>query len=169
MTLRLILMRHANSNWNHHRGDHLRPLNKRGQKAATAIGQWLTAKGYVPDQVLCSDAERTAQTWALISAKRGAAPAVLFRRTLYQAGPESLFQELQQVQGTKTVLILAHNPGIAVLASALAECAPAHRHFDDYPPTATTVLDFEPDSWKLVTPGTGQIADFVVPADLANI
>ena len=169
MTLRLILMRHAKSNWNHHRGDHLRPLNNRGQQAATAIGQWLAAKGYVPDLVLCSDAERAAQTWALISAKLAAAPTVQFRRTLYQAAPETLFQELQQVRGAETVLVLAHNPGIAVLASALADRAPAHRHFDDYPPTATTVLDFEPDRWALVTPGAGQIADFVVPADLVNI
>ena len=41
---RLILMRHAKSDWNHPGlADHDRPLNKRGRKAAPAMGAWLTA------------------------------------------------------------------------------------------------------------------------------
>ena len=169
MTLHLILMRHAKSNWDHHGGDHSRPLNDRGRNAATVIGQWLAAKGYVPDLVLCSNAERTAQTWANISVKLGASPSVQFQQALYQAAPEKLFQLLRRVRDAKCVLILAHNPGIAVLASALADRAPAHRRFDDYPTTATTVLEFEPDSWATVLPGTGQVLDFVVPRDLGKI
>ncbi len=169
MTLRLILMRHAKSSSDHQGGDHARPLNNRGRNAATVIGGWLAAKGYVPVLVLCSNAERTAQTWALISAKLGGSPSVLFQRELYMAAAEKLFQVLRQVQDAKTVLILAHNPGIAVLASALADRAPAHRRFDDYPTAATTILYFETDSWNKLTPGTGQVVDFVVPRDLDNI
>jgi len=168
MTLRLILMRHANSNWTYHGADHARPLNNRGQIAAATIGQWLNVKSYLPDIVLCSNAARTAQTWALISAKLSSEPRVEFQRVLYQATPETLFQEIRKVQGASTVLVLAHNPGIAVLASALADRTPAHRRFDDYPPAATTVLDFDPDTWALVNPGTGQVADFVVPRDLRH-
>ena len=169
MTLRLILMRHAHSNWAFHGGDHARPLNSRGKIAAPKIGQWLRAKGYTPDLVLCSDAERTSLTWALISAKLSSEPRIEFQRVLYQAAPETLFREIQKVCGAESVLVLAHNPGIAVLASALADRAPAHRHFDDYPPAATTVLEFEPDSWALVKPDTGQVADFVVPQDLRHV
>ena len=168
MTLRLILMRHAKSSSDHRGGDHARPLNNRGRNAATNIGHWLAAKGYVPDLVLCSNAERTAQTWALIAAKFGGSPSVLPQRALYMADAEKLFQELRQVEDANTVLILAHNPGIAVLASALADRAPAHRRFDDYPTAATSVLDFEAGSWAKLTPGSGQIVDFVVPRDLVN-
>jgi len=168
MTLRLILMRHAKSSWDNKGDDHARPLNNRGRNAATTIGHWLAAKGYVPDIVLCSNAERTAQTWALISAKLSSEPRVEFQRVLYQATPETLFQEIRNVQGAEAVLVLAHNPGIAVLASALADRAPAHRRFDDYPTAATTVLYFATDSWENVTPGTGQVVDFVVPRDLGN-
>jgi len=46
----LILMRHAKSAWGDPSlGDHARPLNKRGQRAATALGYWLHAKDLVPD------------------------------------------------------------------------------------------------------------------------
>ena len=169
MTLRLILMRHAKSSWDNKGDDHARPLNNRGRNAATTIGHWLAAKGYVPDIVLCSNAERTAQTWARVSAMLAALPDVQFEQSLYLATAEKLFQVLLQVQDAETVLILAHNPGIAVLAAALADRAPAHRHFDDYPTAATTVLYFATDSWENVTPGTGQVVDFVVPRDLDNI
>ena len=169
MTLRLILMRHAKSIWDHQGGDHTRPLNNRGRNAATVIGCWLAAKRYVPDLVLCSNAERNSQTWALISAKLGASPSVQFQQALYMAAAEKLFQELRQVQNAKTVLVLAHNPGIAVLASALADRAPAHRRFDDYPTAATTVLEFETDSWAMLMPASGQVLDFVVPRDMDKI
>ena len=43
---RLILMRHAKSDWSHPgRSDHDRPLNRRGVKAAPAMGAWLIARG----------------------------------------------------------------------------------------------------------------------------
>ncbi|MGR3342295.1 MAG: SixA phosphatase family protein [Paracoccaceae bacterium] len=162
-------MRHAKSSWDRQGGDHARPLSNRGRNAATTIGHWLAAKRYVPDIVLCSNAERTAQTWARISAMLVAAPDVQFEQSLYLATAEKLFQVLLQVQDAETALILAHNPGIAVLASALADRAPAPRRFDDYPTAATTILYFETDSWNKLTPGTGQVVDFVVPRDLGNI
>ena len=63
--MRLILIRHAKSSWaNPGQGDHARPLNPRGRRAATAIGGWLADKGYVPDLILCSDAQRTRETTA---------------------------------------------------------------------------------------------------------
>ena len=60
MTRRLILMRHAKSSWdNPFAEDHQRPLNGRGKRSAKAIGEWLRAQGYLPDQILSSSATRT--------------------------------------------------------------------------------------------------------------
>ena len=68
---RLILTRHAKSSWEDPlTPDHDRPLNERGRAAAADLGQWLASRGYVPGQVLCSDALRTRKTWA------GIAPAI---------------------------------------------------------------------------------------------
>ena len=57
---RLILTRHAKSSWDDPlTPDHDRPLNDRGKAAAADLGQWLASRGYIPDEVLCSDALRT--------------------------------------------------------------------------------------------------------------
>jgi len=47
MLSHLLLMRHAKSSWSDGSlSDHQRPLNKRGNKAALAVGEALTARGY---------------------------------------------------------------------------------------------------------------------------
>src|SRR5579859_3831085 len=77
---RLILLRHAKSDWPE--GPDLdRPLAKRGRRDAPRIGRWLRAHGFVPDVVICSAARRTRETWALVapelagSKRPGQAPA----------------------------------------------------------------------------------------------
>ena len=62
---RLILTRHAKSSWDDPlTPDHDRDLNDRGKAAAADLGQWLSSRGYVPDEVLCSDALRTRKTFS---------------------------------------------------------------------------------------------------------
>uniref|UniRef100_UPI0035189862 SixA phosphatase family protein n=1 Tax=Nioella sp. TaxID=1912091 RepID=UPI0035189862 len=63
---RLILMRHAKSDWSLGQPDAARPLNARGQRSAEAMGDWLREKGYLPDQILCSSAQRTRETLDLL-------------------------------------------------------------------------------------------------------
>jgi phosphohistidine phosphatase len=60
-TRRLILLRHAKSDWPDV-PDRDRPLAKRGRRDAPKIGRWLREHGYLPDTVICSDARRTRQT-----------------------------------------------------------------------------------------------------------
>ncbi len=169
MNLRFILMRHAKSDWDTPAsGDFERPLNDRGRNAATAIGSWLAANNYQPELVLCSAAIRTRQTWQLVSAAFPQAPKGDMSRSLYLAAPETMFQELSEVQDAVTVMMIAHNPGSAILANAIADQAPAHARFDDYPTAATTVFEFKAADWAEIKPGAGQVINFVVPRDLAT-
>ncbi len=167
MTLRLILMRHAKSDWQSPAADDFeRPLNKRGLDAANRVGRWLCAQGYIPELVLCSAAHRTRQTCTVVLDQLDAAPRVTFSDRLYLASPETMFQIVGQAGITTPVLMLGHNPGTALLARALARKAPPHPRFVDYPTAATTVLDFATDNWSSLTAGTGEVVDFVVPRDL---
>ncbi|MFV2002521.1 MAG: histidine phosphatase family protein [Paracoccaceae bacterium] len=166
MSLRLILTRHAKSGWDHARNDQSRPLSKSGERAATAIGQWLVRNRHLPDRVLCSNATRTSQTWLRIAAELPAAPHVDFRQSLYLGSADSMYQELLCVKGAPVLMLVAHNPGIAVLARALCAGAPPHRRFDDYPAGSTTVLDFENGDWSALRQDTGQVVDFVIPQEL---
>jgi phosphohistidine phosphatase len=162
MTLTLILMRHAKSDWG---GlalpDHDRPLNPRGALDAPAIGAWLQAHGHVPDQVLCSTATRTRET---LSGLGFDAPTT-FLPALYHADPDTMSEALQDAIG-QSVLMVGHNPGIAAFAADLLEDAPDHPRFDDYPTSATLIARFEMDTWGDLRWGMGEAVAFVIPADL---
>ncbi len=163
MTFRLILMRHAKSSWDSPGlDDHARPLNDRGRRSAAALGDWLRAKGYLPDQVLCSSAVRTQET---LDGLRLDAAAVDHLSALYHAGPDAMLHVLNGATGL-SVLMLGHNPGIAAFAHLLLHARPRHARFDDYPTGATLVADFDAPGWDSVDWRTGRTADFTVPADL---
>jgi len=159
---RLILMRHAKSDWDHpNLEDHERPLNKRGRASAKALGDWLRAKAYLPDQALVSFAERTQETFARLALD--ITPDI--KERLYLASPDMMYDHLMQATGD-TVLMIAHNPGSAYFAEGMLAIGPNHQQFDTYPTGATLVADFDIDRWIELQPRTGKAIDFTVPRDL---
>lgn len=166
MTLRLILIRHAKSSWDDAAlDDHDRPLNPRGRKSAQAIGEWLADRQYMPKLILSSTARRTAETWQGISPSIAGEPRVEFTSALYHATPGDMLSVLQSADATP-VLMLAHNPGTAALATGLLAMRPDHKDFSRYPTAATTVMDFNAENWRSITPGSAQVVDFVIPREL---
>lgn len=161
---RLILMRHAKSSWdNPALDDHARPLNGRGRVSARVLGDWLRARGYIPDQALSSDATRTRETFARLKIPCDTE----FLGALYHAGPEEMLHVLRQAGGD-TVLMIGHNPGIGWFAQTLVAEPPPHPRFFDYPTCATLVADFDVESWDEIGTGTGKPVDFIVPRELTG-
>ena len=161
---RLILMRHAKSDWNvPDLRDHDRPLNARGLRAASDMGDWLRATGYLPDQVLCSTAQRTQET--LAGLRLDAQVPVVLTRGLYLAEAEAMLRVLRQATG-QSVLMLGHNGGIGEMAQRLLPEPFDHPRFEDYPTCATLVCDFDAESWNDIGWHEGQPIDFTVPKDL---
>ena len=168
MSARLILMRHAKSVWDDPGlSDHDRPLTDRGRREARAIGGWLQAQGFVPDQVVCSTAARAAETWETLALMLAPRPAVQFSAVLYCASPDTMLWVLRRATGD-TVMLIAHNPGIAMLAELLAGSVPGRSDFARYPSAATTVLTFADQSWSGVDYGHGTVEAFSVPRDLTG-
>ncbi|MEJ6404084.1 SixA phosphatase family protein [Yoonia sp. 2307UL14-13] len=166
MTFRLILIRHAKSSWDDPTADdHDRLLNTRGCQSAKTVGAWMAERSYVPQVVLCSDAARTRETAALILPQLLPAPKLKLSAALYHAAPDTML-DLVSKQDAGTLAVIGHNPGIGILANALAGQMPDHPRFDDYPTCATTVMDFDIGAWRNVGPGKGRVVDFVVPQDL---
>ncbi len=161
--MRLILMRHAKSDWSLDEEDHMRPLNPRGEASARILGEWLRAESYIPDEILCSTSRRTRQTLSLLDL---AAP-VRFERELYHASPDTLLKSLRGATG-RVLLLVGHNPGIAGLASRLVTERPMHIRFRDYPTGATLIADFDISRWADLKPGTGKARDFVIPRELMS-
>ena len=165
MTLhRLILARHAKSSWDDPAmDDHDRPLNARGRRAAFELGDWLASRGYEPEEVICSTATRTRETWdGIRAASLEVTPAVSYLDSLYHAGPDRMLDILHKATAP-TVLMIGHNPGIAELAAMLPAALPHHADFRRYPTAATLVADFQIDSWADAKPGTADARDFFRP------
>lgn len=165
MSLRLILMRHAKSDWDDPtQPDHARPLNPRGRASATAMGDWLRARGDLPDLALVSDATRTRETFARLKLEAEAQ----FLPRLYHAGPAMMMDVLQGAGTAGCVLMLGHNPGIAEFAERLLSRPVTHPRFYDYPTCATLVADFPVADWADVSFGTGSAVDFAVPREVID-
>mgnify|MGYP001552457169 CR=1 FL=1 len=160
---RLILIRHAKSAWDDPlMADHDRPLNTRGREAAQDLGQWLASRDYHPDEILCSTARRTVETFDVAASGLGALPEPKLVANLYHASPDVMMAVLRKATGS-CVMMLGHNPGIAEFARSLPARAPADPDFSRYPTTATLVVDFEIADWSALDPHRGTVLDFHIP------
>lgn len=160
---RLILTRHAKSSWDDPMTpDHDRPLNERGKAAAAELGVWLASRGYVPDEVLCSDALRTRKTWSGLAPALPGTPILHLKPSLYNAGPDVMLAVLRHAT-EDCVMIIGHNPGIAEFATRLVARPPLSPDFTRYPTGATLVADFAIDAWTDANFGQATTVDFIVP------
>jgi phosphohistidine phosphatase len=186
-TRRLILLRHAKSDWPDV-PDRDRPLAKRGRRDAPRIGRWLHEHGYQPDVVVVSDAARTRQTWDLVAPELGGSPAVHFEPRAYAASALTLLYLAQELPARyRTALLIGHNPGLSELAASLAgppesttaagppgsdrATGPAvkdngPRAAISLPTAAVAVFEFTGD-WPSLTPGHARLINLTTPADLS--
>lgn len=141
--------------------DHDRPLNDRGRRSARELGDWLASRGYEPEEVLCSTAERTRETWdRAAAAPLEVLPNVRYEQGLYHASADQMLSILRTAN-SNTVMVIGHNPGIAEFAATLPARVPLDPDFRRYPTAATLVVDFSADSWADIVPGQGSVMDFV--------
>jgi phosphohistidine phosphatase len=168
-TRRLILLRHAKSEWPDV-PDVDRPLAKRGRRDAPRMGRWLHDHGYLPDAVVCSTARRAQQTWELVAPELGGPPSVTFEPRAYAASGLTLLYLAQELPGRhRTALLIGHNPGLSELATSLAgppagNGGPA-RPGISLPTAGVAVLEFAGD-WPGLAPRQARLLDVAVPADL---
>ena len=114
---RLILMRHAKTERAAASGlDRDRALTQRGRDDALLMGRVLFEKGLRPDLALVSTATRTRQTWELIQEAFGDVE-VRMEPALYNAPADTLRRYVEEAEDQAgCLLVLAHNPGIHMLA-----------------------------------------------------
>lgn len=169
---RISLFRHAKSDWSAPgKSDIERPLNLRGQKAAPLMGAFMKEHGIRPDVILCSTAARTRATLDLVVGNFTPRPEIIYNERLYMADARTMLdQAVNQSDACSHVMIIAHNPGLHVLALALAEMGQDQDYLDiigKFPTAALAVLDFDCGKWSDVLPGRGRLAHFMTPKTLA--
>ncbi len=120
----LTLMRHAKSSRDDPTlEDFDRPLAELGRRQAPAIAAFMKERGLAPDYILTSSARRTRETFELLAPAFPGASVSLSKR-LYNAPPDRILAEVRSAAyACGHVLVIAHNPGIKLLAQALADPA----------------------------------------------
>ncbi len=172
---RLTLLRHAKSSWGDPgQRDFDRPLNARGRDAAPVMGAFMAKNDLVPDLVFCSTAARTRETLALLLPRLRAEPMVEFRDDFYLADPSVMMSAVRQADArAKHILIIAHNPGLEMLAMRL--CDPERsdigalaRIAEKYP-TAAIASFAGPDAWADFGKGAAALDLFATPKEVAGV
>jgi phosphohistidine phosphatase len=161
---RLVLLRHAKSDWPEDVADHDRPLAPRGRRDAPLVGRWLVRSGYLPDAVVCSTARRARETWELAAAGLPAPPVPRVESRVYEATVLGLLMLVRELPDElRTVVFVGHNPGLAELAVGLA--APPPYPPASFPTAAVAVLGI-PGPWSSAGPGEARLLSFATPADM---
>lgn len=135
----LLLMRHAKSSWaNPGMQDHDRPLNKRGERDAPAMGRWLKLQELIPDRIICSSAKRTCQTAEAIATIIDCQIEVVDQ--LYLANLRTWNQVLLNITNGETLLAIGHNPGIEEFVENVSG------NYEQMPTAAIAWFNSEPNS-----------------------
>jgi len=162
MINRLLFMRHAKSSWdNAALTDHERPLNEQGQRAATKIGEVLTARKLAPDMIWSSDSKRTRETaMRLIRAIPGA-QTVRYFGALYHGGIEDVLSLCQtETEPNGALMLLGHNPGWSSLYTHYADSV------FDFPTAACAVFTRTKSQAPWYDPSCWRPIDLLLPREL---
>jgi len=157
----LLLLRHAKSSWdNANLSDFDRPLNPRGMTTAPFIGELIAEKGWQPDMILSSPAERARQTATLAKQAGRLSAELVFEDKIYEASHLRLLEILKGVaEKVDTLLLVGHNPGMEGLVKVLSG------EMHSIPTAGLIKLTLSIDTWEDAVEGCGQIDEFVKPKD----
>jgi phosphohistidine phosphatase len=146
-----------------------RVLSARGRREAAALPERIGRFAEVPTAALCSSARRAVETldgW--LSSRAANDVAVDTDPSLYLASGSRLVERLLEVDDSvDALLVIAHNPGIAILAHELLprhdRGTAAERVRGGFPPAALAVFEFDVTDWSGIAPGRGRLLDASFP------
>lgn len=156
---RLMILRHAKSDWNAGASsDHARPLNRRGTAAAMTMGKIIANMGEVPDVIYCSSAQRARET-AMLAMDSGKWDSNLEEvDALYGTSAEgALAVAAQAPEPTETLMLVGHEPTWSYLVHSLTGADVAIK-------TATVAaIDLSIARWSQAQQARGTLAYLLQP------
>jgi phosphohistidine phosphatase len=158
----LLVLRHAKSSWDHsHLSDFDRPLNGRGERSAPAMGEFMRAKGLVPEVIIASPARRARMTAEKAASAGEFEAEIQFDERIYGAGANSLTYIVAEIEDSfETAMIVGHNPGFEMLVRALTG------EGDRMPTAALAVIDLDIEGWSGVRTGAGSLRGLFLPREI---
>jgi phosphohistidine phosphatase len=170
---RLMLLRHAKSDWPAGFSDHERPLAMRGLMAAPLMGRYMAGEYLIPDIALVSSARRTRETWDGLSTDWAQPVPMRIETALYAAPCETVFELVRALPATTNLaLIIGHNPSMEECARLMTGHGDRYafaRLTRKYPTAGLTVLDFSIAAWNDIDKAGARLDRFVTPAMLDGL
>lgn len=170
----LYILRHAKAEiGSPNQEDKSRKLVERGEHAAQIVGAYLFRQGIKPNKIICSDAQRTRQTWAQIESIYTSPQNIDYASKLYLASASEMLSLLTPLpDAVSSVMMIGHNPGVHQLALKLAK--KGDEDLIDtmnlkFPTCALAVIALGDIAWDDVMHAQGTLIDFVTPKMLAGI
>ena len=168
---KLILLRHAKSDWNDPvPRDFDRPLNGKGRRAARAVGQHAREIGITFDRIVASPAVRVIETLDEFASGYGKMPERSFDRRIYLASAQTLLEVIQDADDqARAVLLVGHNPGLEDLVFLLVpegEDEAREQVEEKYPTASIAEITLAVDHWADADIGSGTLDRFTRPRDL---
>lgn len=163
MTKTLILVRHAKSDWSiAGQKDYDRTLNSRGHREAPRMGKILAEKNIKIDTLISSGAERAKLTAMYFAEQlKFDTDNIVLNDNLFEASARIWMNEVCDLDNKlNTVVMFGHNPGISYFIEYVCKSA-----LDEIPTCAVVGIQFEIDSWKEVSSGTGKMIFYDIPSE----
>ncbi len=169
--MRLLLLRHAKSAWDDEGlADVDRPLNSRGKAAARSMAAYLKENGLLPNQILCSTAQRTRETLARLLPSLSQEAKIHLISDLYRQSEDDYIPLIRKHGGrAQNLMVIGHNPATedtALRLTGTANDGVLAQIELKFPTGALAVIDFDIASWSELHQRTGHLERFVKPRDL---
>jgi phosphohistidine phosphatase len=168
MSRRLLVLRHAKSDWNTDAAsDFERPLAKRGKRDAPRMGTWMHRQGLVPAYVVSSPAKRAKQTVERLCEELALdGSRVHWDQEVYGGGIASLLGVLEACPAeADPVLLVGHNPGLEDLVTFLDAAIEPPPDGKLLPTAALAELEM-PDDWSELTRGSARLIRVTRPKEI---
>lgn len=158
---KLYLLRHAQAASDFSTDDKERPLTPHGIAQAQSLAKHLSGI----QKTLCSSAKRTQMTAQSIKDVNGNLESIEYRDDLYNAPAGSILNAIQECNA-ENLLVIAHNPGIHLLARSLAnkgDQAQMEQLNIFYNPATLSVFECDIESWSNIQPQSNTLLNLIIP------
>ena len=147
--------------------DFERALTRRGTVEAKEMAMRIVYRHWIPDLILTSPAERAWATAKIVArACELDAKQVLCERTLYLAGPETVWRLLKRRDsGVHHVLVCGHNPGLSEVASRFGPRPQAR----ELPTAGLATAVWHDGHWATIKPEAADNCELDDPESLADL
>lgn len=160
---RLIILRHAKSSWdNADVSDYDRKLNKRGEKSADLMGEFLAAKQGNVDLILSSSAVRAFSTARIVAQMLNYnIEEIETTKKLYLAWVNDILKTIYSISdNADSCILVGHNPGLTDLVNHFGV------RLDNLPTASVVCFEFEAQSWEDISRENADLKWFQMARDL---